>query len=96
MGGVKLMEKDDWRELRDMAKETHALRVAKTPERIRYAIMQFQKYDIKFALKNESTGHFHCWRKSKDKLFQFWASTGKIQGYEELRGIHALIKILTR
>lgn len=37
---------------------------------------------------------FHCRRKSDDKLFQFYAGTGKIQGYDRARGIHALIKIL--
>ena len=31
-----------------------------------------------------------------DKLFQFYAGTGKIMGYQNARGIHALIKMLTK
>lgn len=76
------------------AKEKHKERVAKNPDRIEYAINQFEKHDIEYKLKNEQTGHFHCRRKSDDKLFQFYAGTGKIQGVTNQRGIHALIKIL--
>lgn len=76
------------------AKEKHKERVAKNPDRIEYAIMQFEKHDIEYELKNEQTGHFYCWRKSDDKLYQFYAGTGKIQGVTNQRGIHALIKIL--
>lgn len=78
------------------AKQMHRERVAKTPERIAYAIKQFEGHGIEYALKNEQTGHFHCWRKSDDKLFQFYAGTGKIQGYDRARGIHALIKLLEK
>ncbi len=63
-------------------------------DRIDYAIKQFESHGIEYSLKNEQTGHFHCWRKSDDKLFQFYAGTGKIQGVNNARGIHALIKIL--
>lgn len=49
---------------------------------------------IEYQLKNEQTGHFHCWRKSDDKLFQFYAGTGKIQGFTQVRGIHSLIQML--
>lgn len=76
------------------AKEKRQERVAKNPDRIVYAIQQFQNHGIEYQLKNEQTGHFHCWRKSDDKLFQFYAGTGKIQGVKNARGIHALIKIL--
>ena len=72
-----------WDGLRDLANENHKARIAKTPSRIQYAISQFEKYDIEYALKNEATGHF-----------QFYAGTGKIQGHDSVRGIHALIKIL--
>ena len=78
----------------EWAKEQHAKRVAKNPERIAYAIKQFESHNIEYSLKNESTGHFHCRRKSDDKLFQFYAGTGKIQGETNKRGIHMLIKIL--
>ena len=65
-------------------------------DRIDYAIKQFESHGIEYSLKNEQTGHFHCWRKSDDKLFQFYAGTGKIQGVNNDRGIHALIKILEK
>lgn len=76
------------------AQEKHRERVAKNPDRIAYAIEQFKAHGIEFQLKNEQTGHFHCWRKSDDKLFQFYAGTGKIQGFSQVRGIHALITML--
>lgn len=74
------------------AKEKHDERVKKNPDRIEYAIRQFELNNIEYALKNEQTGHFHCHRKSDDKLFQFYAGTGKIMGYQ-IRGIHNLIKL---
>lgn len=78
------------------AEEAHRERVAKNPGRISYAISQFELNNIEFVLKNEQIGHFHCKRKSDGKLFQFWAGTGKILGYDRLRGIHALINLLSR
>lgn len=78
------------------AREKHRERVAKNPDRIAYAIQQFEAHGIKYELKNEQTGHFHCWRKSDDKLFQFYAGTGKIQGYDRARGIRALIRLLEK
>lgn len=83
-----------WDGLRALAKENHAKRVSKTPDRIQYAISQFEKHDIEYTLKNATIDHFHCRRKADDKLFQFYAGTGKIQGFDNVRGIHALIKIL--
>lgn len=76
------------------AEEKHRERVAKNSDRIAFAIKQFEKHDIEYTLKNEQTGHFHCRRKSDDRLFQFWAGTGKIYGCDRLRGIHSLIKLL--
>jgi hypothetical protein len=76
------------------AAEQHKEHVGKTPDRVQYAIKKFEENGIEYYIKNPSIGHFHCYRKSDDKLFQFWAGTGKIQGYTTMRGIHALIKIL--
>ena len=90
------MGREDYEGLKELAKQNHAERVAKNPDRIKYAIEQFEKHGIEYSLKNSQTGHFHCRRKSDDKLFQFYAGTGKIQGNEHKRGIHALIKILTK
>lgn len=88
------MSREDFEGIAQHAKQQHAARVADTPNRIQYAIALFEKHGIEHALKNEGTGHFHCRRKSDDKLFQFYAGTGKIVGIENKRGIHALIKIL--
>jgi len=76
------------------AKEKRKERVSKNGERIRFATALLLANKIEFALKNESTGHFHCYRKFDDKLIQFWAGTGKILNYKNQRGIHNLIKIL--
>lgn len=89
------MARDElWDGLKEHAKQIHKDRVAKNPERIAYAIKQFELHGIEYQLKNEQTGHFHGWRKSDDKLFQFYAGTGKIQGYPNIRGIHNLIGLL--
>ena len=90
------MSREDFEGIAQLAKENHKNRVAKNPDRIQYAIEQFEKNGIEYYLKNEQTGHFHCHRKSDDKLFQFYAGTGKIMGYQNARGIHALIKMLTK
>ena len=88
------MPRDEfWDALKEHAHRNHQERVSKNPDRIAYAIQQFEAHGIEYQLKNRQTGHFHCWRKSDDKLFQFYAGTGKIQGLQT-RGIHNLIKIL--
>jgi len=76
-----------------LAHQRHVERVAKTPERVQYAIQQLEAHGIEYVLKNPSIGHFHCRRKSDDRLIQFWAGTGKILGADYQRGIHALISI---
>lgn len=88
------MSREDFEAIARNAKENHAKRVADNPNRIQYAIQQFERHNIEYVLKNESTGHFHCRRKSDDKLFQFYAGTGKIMGIDNKRGIHALIELL--
>ncbi len=89
----------DMREVFDAVKvdckARHDERVAKTPDRIDYAIEQFEKNSIRYELKNEAIGHFHCWRKSDNRLYQFWAGTGKILGYRN-RGINLLIRELLK
>lgn len=83
----------DMRDTFEAFREMHRQRVAKNPDRIAYAIEQLEKHNIEYTIKNEQTGHFHCHRKTDDSLIQFWAGTGKIMGYEHIRGIHNLIKI---
>lgn len=77
-----------------LMKNFHRERVAKNSSRVTYAIEQFEKNGIKYEIKNLTTGHFHCWGKSDGKLYQFYAGTGKIVGFNA-RGISTLIKILT-
>lgn len=84
----------DLKEDYDLMKNFHRERVAKNYSRVTYAIEQFEKNGIKYEIKNPTTGHFHCWRKSDGKLYQFYANTGKIVGLNA-RGISTLIKILT-
>ena len=74
-------------------KITHQDRIRKNPDRLQYAIDQLENKNIKYDVKNADTCHLHTWRKSDNKLIQFWAGTGKIQGYE-MRGIDNLIKLL--
>lgn len=89
------MARDElWDALKDYARTVHKERVGKNPERIAFAIKEFEAHNIEYVLKNSETGHFHCRRKSDDKLFQFYAGAGKIQGFENKRGIHNLIKLL--
>lgn len=89
------MSREDFEGIKNHAKQVHTERVGKTPDRVAYAIKQFEEHNIEYTLKNAQTGHFHCRRQCDDKLFQFYAGTGKIQGYSTLRGIHSLIAILT-
>lgn len=88
------VSREDFEGIKQHAKRQHEERVAKNPDRIQYAIQQFKRHNVEYVLKNEQTGHFHCRRKSDDKLFQFYAGTGKIVGYQNERGIHSLIKLL--
>lgn len=88
------MSREDFEGLKDHARQCHKERVAKNPERIDYAIKQFEKHDIEYRLMNPSICHFHCFRKRDDKIFEFYAGTGKIKGIDDKRGIHTLIKLL--
>lgn len=81
--------------LKEDCKKRHDERVSKNPDRIDYAIRQFENNGIRYELKNAQIGHFHCWRKSDGKLYQFWAGTGKIMGYRN-RGIRLLIRELLK
>lgn len=58
---------------------------------------ELEENDIKYALKNENTGHFHTRRKFDNQLIEFYAFTGKISivgKIQNARGIKALIQIL--
>ena len=77
----------------NMQRKPQAACGKKTPSRVLYAEEQLKAHGIKYEIKNPAIGHFHCWRRSDGKLIQFWAGTGKIMGYANLRGIHNLIKL---
>lgn len=71
---MKQLARDEfWDALKEYAHRNHQERVSKNSDRIAYAIQQFEAHGIEYQLKN------HCWRKSDDKLFQFYAGTGKIE-----------------
>jgi len=90
------MSREDFEGINELAKQNHNGRVAKNPDRIAYAIEQFEKNNIEYVLKNASIGHFHCHGQVSDKLYQFWAGTGKILGFETRRGIHNFIDIVKK
>lgn len=60
-----------WDGLRDLANENHKARIAKTPGRIQYAISQFEKYDIEYALKMKLPGIFIADAKLTINFFNF-------------------------
>lgn len=86
---------EDKQELYRASDNLHRQRVSMNSDRVEYAIKRFKENGIKYELKNEEICHFHAWRESDDKLFEFWAGTGKIKGMEE-RGIKNLIQILLK
>ena len=53
------MSREDFEGIAQLAKENHKNRVAKNPDRIQYAIEQFEKNGIEYYLKNEQTVHFN-------------------------------------
>lgn len=89
------MSREDFEGIRQHAKAQHERRVADTPRRVQYAIKLFEENGIEYVLKNPQTGHFHCRRKSDGLLFQFYAGTGTIQGLSSMRGVRALVRLLT-
>jgi FAD/FMN-containing dehydrogenase len=78
--------------MRELAKENHRARVAKNPQRVAFAIESFETEGIRYSLKNPQIGHFHAWDEN-GRLYQFWASTGKILGSNR-RGIKNFIRLL--
>ncbi|WP_352416113.1 hypothetical protein [Oscillibacter ruminantium] len=88
------MSKEDFLIMRDISRKNHAERVSKTPDRIQFAINQFELNGIAYTLKNPANGHFHAWDR-RGILHQFWASTGKILNSEK-RGIRNFVKLILR
>lgn len=86
------MSREDFEGLRQLAKANHDARVAKTPQRLKYATEQLERNGISYQICNETTGQINCYFLNGTVL-TFYAGTGKIKGYEYQRGIKAFIKI---
>ena len=88
------MSNEDYEALKELSKQQHAERVAKTPARLAYAQQQLIRAGIKYEVKNPSIGHIQAWNKN-GRLFQMWVGTGKIYNRKE-RGIWHFINIIKR
>lgn len=66
----------------------------KMRSRIAYATKILVEHDVEFTIKDETAGHMQVWRKSDDKVFNFWAGTGTIESKNyPKKGIHNLVHI---
>ena len=86
------MSREDFEGLRQLAKANHDARVAKTPQRLKYAAEQLNRNGITYKICNGTTGQINCYFLNGTVL-TFYAGTGKIKGCEHQRGIKAFIKI---
>ena len=82
----------DMREFYEPYKQMHKQRVAKTPERLEYAVKLLKENGITFKVCNETTGQINCYF-ANGHILTFYAGTGKIQGYKNVRGINSFVKL---
>lgn len=82
----------DMRDYFEGYKELHKQRVAQNPKRLEYAVKLLKDNDIKFKVCNEQTAQINCYF-ANGKCLTFYAGTGKIQGYKNLRGIHNFLRL---
>ena len=80
----------DMKDFFEPYKEMHKQRVAKNPQRLEYAIKLLNENGITFKVCNETTEQINCYF-ANGNILTFYAGTGKIKGYDRIRGIHALI-----
>ncbi len=73
------------------AKEKHKERVAKNPDRLKYAEQVLSNNLIPFKICNVSTTQINVY--INGKIYTFYAGTGKIQGYNRIRGINSFVKL---
>lgn len=85
------MSAEDFEGIKRLAKANHASRIAKNPQRLRYAAEQLDRTGITFKVCNETTGQINC-KFANGTTLTFYAGTGKIKGYEQ-RGIKNFIKL---
>jgi len=95
------MSAEDFEGIKELAKQNHDNRIAKTPERLAFAKKLLEENGIEYYIKSNSIGHIHAYGKNDGLLYQFWVGTGKILGNPksnvkigDRRGIHSFIKIL--
>jgi len=86
------MSREDFEGLRQLAKANHDARVAKTPQRLKYAVEQLNRNGITYKVCCETTGQINCYF-ANGTVLTFYAGTGKIKGYEQQRGIKSFIRI---
>lgn len=89
------MSREDFEGLRRLAKANHGARVAKTPQRLKYATEQLERNCISYKICNNTLGQINCYFLNGTVL-TFYAGTGKIKGRENQRGIKAFIKICAK
>ena len=85
------MSAEDFEGVRYLAKANHAARVAKTPQRLSYAVEQLDKHDVTYKVCNETTGQINCYF-ANGNMLTFYAGTGKITGHSQ-RGIANFLKL---
>ena len=67
----------------------------KTQKRVSFAENVFCKNGIRYSVRNKNLGHLVCYGKNGGS-YQFYAGTGKIQGYDYIRGVKGIIKLINR
>lgn len=63
--------------------------------RLEFAEKKFAELNIQYEIKDAKTGRMFLYRKSDNAVIQFTAATGAITGFQDLRGINAVIKLIT-
>lgn len=86
------MSREDFEGVRQLAKENHDARVAKTSQRLKYATEQLERNGISYKICNDTTGQINCYFLNGTVL-TFYAGTGKIKGCENKRGIKSFIRM---
>ena len=82
----------DMREYFEAYKQMHKERVAKNPQRLAYAVQKLTENGITFRVCDERSAQINAYF-ANGKCLTFYAGTGKIQGYKNLRGIDNFIKL---
>lgn len=84
------MSREDWDGIREHARRQHQERVAKTPQRLEYATKLLKENNISFIVHHDATGQINAYFEN-GRCLTFYAGTGKIKGYDNIRGIKAFV-----